>query len=206
MTYDSLSKIYYKDEANYCNEYEKRYNAPFAYRLDISIRQYNHKNAYGGFFYYTEDIVGLMEKIYKSYAAFLNVVHSVPPVVLHQFSLLSILDEVKSTNDIEGVRSTRKEIRDIIDGIAPRNARFASIVNKYHSLLADTEIAFETCQNIRDFYDDFAHKEIMAENPANALDGNIFRRDSVDVYQPPVKLFIAALCRKKKLYRLWSTP
>ncbi len=46
MTYDSLSKIYYKDEANYCNEYEKRYNAPFAYRLDILIRQCNHKNAY----------------------------------------------------------------------------------------------------------------------------------------------------------------
>lgn len=46
MTYDSLSKIYYKDEANYCNEYEKRYNAPVAYRLDISIRQYNHKNVY----------------------------------------------------------------------------------------------------------------------------------------------------------------
>lgn len=181
MTYDSLTKFYYKNEPNYCNEYEKRYNAPFTYHLDILIKQFNHKNAYRGFFYYTEDSVGLMEKIYTSYADFLYVLHSVPPVVLHQFSLSSILDEVKSTNDIEGVHSTRKELRNIIDGIAPRNARFTSIVNKYHGLLADTEIAFETCQDIRDFYDDFAHKEIVVENPANALDGNIFRRDSVDV-------------------------
>lgn len=181
MTYDCLSKIYHKNEAIHDREYERRYSAPFTCRLDISIRQYNHKNAYPGFFCYTEDIAGLMEKIYKAYATFLYVVHSVPPVVLHQFSLLSILDEVKSTNDIEGVRSTRKEIRDIIDGVAPQNARFASIVNKYHSLLADTEIAFDTCQNIRDFYDDFAREEIVAENPANDLDGNIFRRDLVDV-------------------------
>lgn len=42
--------------------------------------------------------------------------NSVPPVILHQFTLLSILDEVKAINDIEGVHSTRKEIQDILDG------------------------------------------------------------------------------------------
>ena len=113
MSFDSLAKLYYKDEKQHFVEYGKRYNAPFAYHLNFTVKQYNHKNAYDAFYYYTEEIVVLMEKIYKAYEDFLYVIHSVPPVILQQFSLLSILDEVKSTNDIEGVRSTRKEIRDI---------------------------------------------------------------------------------------------
>lgn len=181
MTYDSLTKLYYKNEGLHESEYQKRYNSPFVKHLDIIIKQYNHRNSYPAHFNYSEDIVLLIEKIYKTYEHFLYVIHSVPPVVLQQFSLLSILEEVKSTNDIEGVHSTRKELRDIIDGTAPHNARFASVVNKYHSLLSDTEIKFETCQDIRNFYDDFAHEEVVAEKPENALDGTIFRAGSVEI-------------------------
>lgn len=181
MGYNSLSKIYYKNEKSHLDEYAKRYNSPFAHHLDIDIKQYNHQKSYPAFFNYTEEIAILTEQIYKAYEAFLYVVNTAPPVVRHQFSLLSILDEVKSTNDIEGVHSTKKEIREIIDGTAPQNARFASVVNKYHSLLADEDIEFKTCRNIRDFYEDFAHNEIIAENPTNALDGEIFRQSAVDI-------------------------
>lgn len=31
--------------------------------------------------------------------------------------------------------------------------------------MTDTEIDFNTCQDIRNFFDDFAHKEISKENP-----------------------------------------
>lgn len=188
MNFESLAKRYYKNEKQHHNEYEQRYNAPFAYHLNFSIKQYNHNTSYDIFYYYTEEIVLLMEKIYKAYEDFLYVIYSVPPVVLQQFSLLSILDEVKSTNDIEGVRSTRKQIREIIDGVAPNNARFASVVNKYHSLLTDGDIEFKTCQDIRNFYDDFTHKEIVAENPNNELDGKIFRCSSVDIVSATGKI------------------
>ena len=50
MTFDSLAKLYYKDEKHYLTEYEKRYNAPFAYHIDFSVKQYNHKNAYDAFY------------------------------------------------------------------------------------------------------------------------------------------------------------
>lgn len=199
MSYNSLTKIYYKNANEHDAEYQKLYNAPFTQHLNILIKQYNHKNAYPAFFNYTEDIALLMEKIYKAYENFLYVIHSVPPVVLHQFSLLSILDEVKSTNDIEGVHSTKKEIREIIDGTAPQNARFASVVNKYHSLLNNTEIEFNTCQNIRNFYEDFAHKEIISENPANALDGKIFRQGSVDIASASGKTIHRGLAPEDKI-------
>ena len=91
-------------------------------------------------------------------------VNSVPPVILHQFTLLSILDEVKATNDIEGVHSTRKEIQDILDGNVSKSERLESIVHKYKSLMDHAEIPFYTCKDIRRFYDDFAHEEIKKGN------------------------------------------
>lgn len=199
MSYNSLTKIYYKDAAMYDNEYRKRYDAPFTQHLKISLKQYNHQNAYPAFFYYNEDIALLTEQIYKSYEALLYTIHSVPPVVLHQFSLLSILEEVKSTNDIEGVHSTKKELREIIDGTAPQTARFASVVNKYHSLLTDDDIEFKTCKDVRKFYDDFAHKEIINENPKNALDGKIFRKDSVDIESASGKTLHRGITPEEKI-------
>lgn len=181
MKYESLSKIYYVSPDNYMKEYTSRFMFPYSMHLGIRIRQYNRKHDFEAFFYYPNEIAILLEKIHKSYEEFLAVESQVPPVVLHQFSLLSILDEVKSTNDIEGVRSTRKEIREIIDGVQPRSGRLESIVNKYISLMTDTEIDFNTCQDIRNFFDDFTHKEISKENPNRQLDGEIFRKDPVDI-------------------------
>ena len=45
MTFDSLAKLYYKDEKHYLTEYEKRYNAPFAYHIDFSVKQNKQKHA-----------------------------------------------------------------------------------------------------------------------------------------------------------------
>lgn len=181
MAYQSLKKIYYVSPDTYENEYIKRFQSPFSQHISIMIHQYHRKSSYPAFFNYTNDILLLLEKVYKTYEKFLYVVHSVPPVVCHQFILLSILDEVKSTNDIEGVHSTRKELRDILDGAASQSERFTSIVNKYHELITNSDIPFNNCEDIRHFFDEFAHKEIIKENPAHQLDGQIFRKDPVSI-------------------------
>ena len=181
MEYTTLKKIYYTNESGYEAEYLKRYTAPFTQHFNISIQEFNRKNAYPAFLLYTQEIALIMEHIYKSYENLLYVIHSVPKVVLNQFTLLSILEEVKSTNEIEGIHSTRKELRDIIDGTAPRSARFASVIHKYNDLLSNANIEFKTCQDLRNFYDDFAHQEVITETPNNELDGKIFRRYSVDI-------------------------
>ena len=36
MSFDSLAKLYYKDEKQHFVEYGKRYNAPFAYHLNFT--------------------------------------------------------------------------------------------------------------------------------------------------------------------------
>lgn len=181
MSYMSLSKIFYQDTHRYEEVYTQRYNSTVAKHFDIAIKQYNRKNSYPIFLNYTEDMMLLVEQIYKSYEKLLYSINIVPKVVLHQFALLSILDEVQSTNAIEGVRSTRKELKEILDGSASRSARFFTIVHKYNSLLTNEEFKFNTCQDIRTFYDAFAHEEIANEEPNNKLDGTIFRKGSVDI-------------------------
>lgn len=200
--YQTLKKLYYTNECDYEAEYDKRYNAPCTQHFNISIQEYNRQHAYPAFLVYNQEIALLMEKIYKSYEILLYDINSVPDVVLHQFTLLSILDEVKSTNEIEGIHSTRQELRNIIDGTAPRSARFSSVIHKYNDLLNASDIEFRTCQNIRDFYEDFAHKEVIAEHPDNELDGKTFRKGPVDVASGTGKTIHRGIMPEEKIITL----
>lgn len=181
MEYESLKKLHYKQPDIENDVYCNRYNSDLTRHFDFDIKQYNHKTSYPAFLCYTEYMLLLEEKIGKKYEEFLYILNAVPPVVLHQFSLLCIVDEVKSTNDIEGVKSTRKEISMIIDEVSPTTGRMGSVVQKYRNLLSKDNIVFSTCQDVRNFYDSFAHEEVVKDNPQNRLDGKIFRKDSVDI-------------------------
>lgn len=182
MKFISLTKYFYQHtQEEYETEYIRRLEAPFTVHFNIPIYQYNRKNAYPAFLCYTGEILRLVEKFYKTYEQFLYTVNTVPPVVLYQFTRLSIVEEVKSTNDIEGVRSTKKEIREIIEKKGTHYHRLQSVVHQYLELLGEEEIKFDTCQDIRNFYDDFTHQEITQENPQNRLDGSLFRKEPVQI-------------------------
>ena len=182
MKFISLTKYFYQHtQEEYETEYIRRLEAPFTVHFNIPIHQYNRKNAYPAFLCYTGEILRLVEKFYKTYEQFLYTVNTVPPVVLYQFTRLSIVEEVKSTNDIEGVRSTKKEIREIIEKKGTHYHRLQSVVHQYLELLGEEEIKFDTCQDIRNFYDDFTHQEIARENPQNRLDGSLFRKEPVQI-------------------------
>ena len=182
MKFISLTKYFYQHtQEEYETEYIRRLEAPFTVHFNIPIHQYNRKNAYPAFLCYTGEILRLVEKFYKTYEQFLYTVNTVPPVVLYQFTRLSIVEEVKSTNDIEGVHSTKKEIREIIEKKGTHYHRLQSVVHQYLELLGEEEIKFDTCQDIRNFYDDFTHQEIARENPQNRLDGSLFRKEPVQI-------------------------
>lgn len=182
MKFISLTKYFYQHtQEEYETEYIRRLEAPFTVHFNIPIHQYNRKSAYPAFLCYTGEILRLVEKFYKTYEQFLYTVNTVPPVVLYQFTRLSIVEEVKSTNDIEGVHSTKKEIREIIEKKGTHYHRLQSVVHQYLELLGEEEIKFDTCKDIRNFYDDFTHQEITRENPQNRLDRSLFRKEPVQI-------------------------
>ena len=195
---DTLKKIYYRQPELHKKIYEERFNSPFTVHFDFEIKQFNHENSYPAFFYYDADFALLTEKIYKQFESCLSLIYSLPPVVLHQFALSSIIEEVKSTNEIEGVHSTRRELQEALEEVQASN-RFSSIVKKYNMLLSQTPVQFYTCRDIRTLYDDFAHKEIVSLNPANKLDGKIFRKSTVDVQSPTGKILHRGLYPEEKI-------
>jgi len=199
MSDETLKKIYYKSPEVYEETYAARFHSPFAFHLGLDIQQYHRQKAFPAFFYYNKDFALLTEKVYAAYERFVQLVEHLPPVVLQQFALLCIVDEVKSTNDIEGVHSTRKEIRDILDGTVGKSDRLESIVSEYKGLSEDVKFSFETLADIRHFYDEFAQKEIVAENSAHALDGKLFRKDPVDIESASGKVIHRGLFPEMKI-------
>ena len=177
----TLTRIYYTAPNLYEKTYESRYHAPFALHLGFEIHQYNRRKSYPAFFYYNQDFVHCMEEIYKAYGTFLEIKHKISPLLRYQFAFLSIIDEITATNDIEGIQTTKKEIRNILDSKVNKTGGLTSIVNAYRSLLDDKKTSFKTCKDVRHFYDEFIHKEVVTQNKNQALDGILFRKDPVNI-------------------------
>ena len=51
----------------------------------------------------------------------LRLMQSLPSIALNQYIKTCLIDEIKMTNEIEGVYSTRKEINDILDNLKNKN-------------------------------------------------------------------------------------
>ena len=131
MIYLTQPKIYYQDPANYEKIYSERFAAPFTKHLDLNIQQYNRPASYPAFYSYTEEIANLLVRILHENYLLEKIISELPFVAVKQFYEGSIIEEIQSTNAIEGVRSTRKEITTALakQKSTDRSARLWSIVN-----------------------------------------------------------------------------
>lgn len=203
MAYQSLRKIYYTRSGEHAKAYAERFNSPLTRRFDFPIREYGRSRDFPAFFCYTEDFALLSEEISLKHEELLQALNAVPPLVLEQFVLACVVDEVRATSDIEGIHSTRREIKDVMRGA--HSDRFSSLVRKYSALLGTGAINFKTCQDVRDFYDDFAQKEIAAANPTHKLDGVLFRRDSVDITSHTGKIIHRGVLPESRIIEMLDT-
>lgn len=201
MKYISLKKIYYTDANNYNIEYNKRFEAVTTKHFPIEIKQYNRENAYPAFLCYTEEITLLIEHFYKNYFNLFKMKQQAPPILLRQFVLSSLIDEIKSTNDIEGVHSTKKQIKDILESqpISKDFLHLKSVVDKYNKIINNEDIYFNSCQDIRKFYDTFALDEVLTEHPDWKPDGKIFRKDPVEITSATDKILHQGVYPEEKL-------
>ena len=102
-----------------------------------------------------------------------------PNIAINSYIIKSLKDEIALTNEIEGVRSTRKEIEDAIDSIKnDKSARFKGLVDKYFKLISNEIIPLNNCADIRTIYDALVLPEIEKEN---LPDGILFRKEPVQV-------------------------
>lgn len=199
--YESLYKLYRKYPNNHDAIYRQRFNAPTTRHFAFPIREHNRREEYPAFFCYTEELSLLSEEIYAKHEQLLQLLNTVPSLVLQQFILSCVVDEVRATSDIEGIHSTRREIKEVVDG-SNYSARFSSIVAKYKELLNSEQICFDTCEDVRLFYDEFAYKEVVASVPNHQLDGKLFRRDSVEITSSSGKVLHSGVYPEEKIIEL----
>lgn len=173
MEYELLSKIFYKKPTEYESIYDARFNSEASIKLPIKI----HGNV--GFIFNTNEITKLLVKIYKTINKINLLRTHLPNIAINSYIIKSLKDEIALTNEIEGVRSTRKEIEDAIDSIKnDKNARFKGLVDKYFKLISNEIIPLNNCEDIRTIYDALVLPEIEKEN---LPDGILFRKEPVQV-------------------------
>lgn len=173
MEYELLSKTFYKKPTEYESIYDARFNSEASIKLPIKI----HENV--GFIFNTNEITKLLVKIYKTINKINLLRTHLPNIAINSYIIKSLKDEIALTNEIEGVRSTRKEIEDAIDSIKnDKNARFKGLVDKYFKLISNEIIPLNNCEDIRTIYDALVLPEIEKEN---LPDGILFRKELVQV-------------------------
>lgn len=137
MSYESLYSIYYKRPNDWEQEYQARFNSPFTHHIALEIHQYSHKRKNPAFYCYTEEMSVLQEYIMTHFNSCIEIVKQLPGIAISQFLHACLVEEIKSSNDIEGVRSTRKEIIDALNMSEDERIfhRLGSIVNKYTKII-----------------------------------------------------------------------
>lgn len=174
MKYRLLSSIYYEDLLEYENTYKKRYESESSYRYSFSIASNK------AFLVINNNILNLITDILKLDKMLTLKINYLPNIALKQYSKKCIIDEIKMTNDIEGVISTRKEITEILEDFSgkKKGTRLYGLVKKYE-LLTQEDIDLNNCNDIRYIFDELVLNQVSAEDSLNIPDGEIFRKDSV---------------------------
>lgn len=183
MKYRALTSIFYSDNSRYLEIYKDRYNSESTYRFNFKV------NGYDSFVVINHDILQRVESIMELDRELLRNMNNVPPIALSQYTKKCLVDEIKMTNEIEGVVSTRKEINEILNDKTNQNKkrRLYGLVKKYE-LLMEEDIQLLECKDIRKLYDELVLKEVIEEEPKNKPDGSIFRADKVYVQSPTGKI------------------
>lgn len=173
MHYESMKKIFLKSNDNGTACYKQRFYDTFALHFDFEI------NNYPAFLIINNEMANIINNI--------QVLNDKIDVENKFISLWiersALIEEIICNNAIEGIVTTRKEIGDLIDKDKPKKyQRLYGIVQKYQKILSDDP--FEpiiSSQDLRELYDQSMRKDVVASDPHNELDGDIFRKEQVEV-------------------------
>jgi len=178
MKYEMLSKLYYKDKELFESQYKQRKNGIYA--VDLGINVFDNE----AFYVNIPDFVKQISSIYKKYTILNQLCIAMPGVAYASYERKCLIDEIILTNDIEGVRSTRKEIINVLDdkSESASKKRFDGLVEKYLLLLDNPivpyDIKLNNSRDIRKLYDEIVLDEV---DESNWPDGEIFRSDVAEV-------------------------
>ena len=184
MSYLSLRERFYRDASNdrfaenqrLANE---RRNAESTFRTGIVSPS-------GELFLAVPRELSLInEKVLRYERHISQLARDLPPVAYGAMVRSLIASEVVSTNDMEGVHSTRRQISDLLSSMSleksARRSRFSELAKLYLGI-SDPGRAFpKTPEDVRRIYDLVMEGEDLGQNKP---DGKLFRKGGVEVWGP----------------------
>lgn len=180
MKYDSVEKQFHKLTKEQFDEwFDKRFNSNTTYHFDIEIGKSP------AFFCFDIPLFNKILEIQQKNDQLNNLFNNLPLIASQQYIRNSLVVDVKKTNEIEGVFSSRKEIFELTEDLKKRKSnKIGSIVNKYLLLLnGKSEKKISSCEDIRKIYNElFIYGDESLIDPDKWPDGKLFRKGYVGVY------------------------
>lgn len=134
------------------------------------------------FFAVPRELSVLNEEVLRKERKVSALFSSLPPVARGALIRSLVIDEVVSTNALEGIHSTRRQIDELLcetnDSQSLSNKRFRELANLYLGLRTDAQGLPNSAEDIRAIYDKVMQGEDLCEY---APDGVLFRRSGVEV-------------------------
>lgn len=205
MTYDKLSKIYYKDQPQYLPEYQKRFNGHGTYRTNLHIkpvlRGTHIDEKVELFIVNTDPLMKLQEQILINSFSIREMIMQMPRFAVKPYFDKLLVNELQSTNEIEGIRSTKKELSEALTVLKEKrqtnkHKRFIGLMKTYQYIHKID--SFESLEDFRKLYDDIVADEIPDDEQP---DGELFRTDYVEVsdgYNKPTHIGVFTEARIKE--------
>ncbi|KAA0114693.1 Fic family protein [Mycolicibacterium sp. P9-22] len=177
MPYRTLKSIFHqRDRAGVEAEERSRRESPAAIHWDLMI---------GGshmFALMTPEIVALIERIMSFEPKIQAEWDGLPGRARTDYLNRMVIDEIQATNEIEQIRSTRKEISAAIKAVRAErpvaSKRFTEMVRLYLDIGSDEAKSPQTLDEVREIYDAVTAGEIREED---APDGLRFRQGPVSI-------------------------
>lgn len=184
MAYEKLSKIFYKKgESDYLNELQLRKNSYGTYLTPLTVKGFRKgkriNESYQLFYVNIHKLMSLNNRVLLNSSKISTLISKLPNYVVEPYFHKMIINEAQSNNEIEGVRSTKKELKEALNGLLnseKKNKRFKGLIKTY--LYIDRIEPFKEISDFRKLYDHLVSDEIDKENEP---DGELFRKGYVEV-------------------------
>lgn len=182
MEYEKLSRLFYKLESKVFNEeLEKRKLSYGSYQTPFTIRAFRKgkldSDSFTAFYVNVPVLMSLNNEVLKNSSKITGLISKLPDFVIEPYFQKLIVNEAQSNNEIEGVRSTKKELSEVLSRLdEPKSKRFKGMMKTY--LHIEGIKPFQTVEDFRKLYDDLVADEIDKKNDP---DGNLFRAGYVEV-------------------------
>lgn len=163
--------------------HQKRVNASSTFETNLSIhpfskkKQEREKETYNLFYVPLVNHMMQLERIYQQSHKLNFLTHQLPTLLMNNLVISQIFDEIQSTNEIEGVKSTRREINEAY-AFPEKNKRFSGIVKMYDSIFKNDFEKIESLSDYREISDKIFLDEIL---DSDKPDGDLFRTGLVFV-------------------------